>query len=156
MRAESTELQAHCERLKQLGTRRASEASRRELLEGLSSKWEGVQVVAARALVSWGDAESLDSVRRKLMEISGKPARWSAAGAIAHALSVHISEEDVDWVVNLCLRHASPRNRFVLFPLFRALPKPAALAALKRCEGAPGFDPGEVRNAVQLVRSNVP
>ena len=113
-------------------------------------------MVAARALVSWGDAESLDSVRQKLMDLSGKPARWSAAGAIARALSVHVSEKDVDWVVNLCLSHASPRNRFALFPLLRALPKPAALAALKRCEGAPGVNPREVRNAVEVVRSNVP
>jgi hypothetical protein len=71
----SLDLKTQCEHLAALGTKPPSASARRELEEALHSKWEGVQVTAARVLAAWGDAASLVAVRSLLVEVSAKPAR---------------------------------------------------------------------------------
>lgn len=44
------DLQAICAELRQIGLRRETPAARKKLDEALSSKWDGVQVSAAKAL----------------------------------------------------------------------------------------------------------
>ncbi len=59
----------------------AAEASR--------SKWEGVQVTAARTLSEWGDKNSLEIVKFMLIEKATMKGRYSATNTIAELLSVN-------------------------------------------------------------------
>jgi hypothetical protein len=128
----AVDLRALCEHLKQLGGREPSAATRRELEQALGSKWEGVQVTAARSLAAWGDAKSLDKVSTYLGELCLKPARWSAIGAVAEALVPHAASLGVTWIIELYLDRCRDQNRFSLWPLTDALPYEACAAFLER------------------------
>lgn len=125
------DLNAVCSRLDELGRRRPDEKSRAEVEDALSSKWEGVQVSAARALAAWGDERSLSLVRGLLERLSQKKAAWAAAGALANALAPKLKPTDLDWVFKLFLRMARRDNRYALIPLFEAFDPQISIPALR-------------------------
>jgi hypothetical protein len=147
------DLNAVCSRLDELGRRRPDEKSRAEVEDALSSKWQGVQVVAARALATWGDERSLSLVRGLLERLSQKKAAWAAAGALANALAPKLKPEDLDWVFKLFLSMARRANRYALIPLFEAFdPRisiPALQARLHALTGNEAVDLGMVLNRIQ-------
>ena len=143
----SLDLKSHCEHLAALGTKPPSASARRELEEGLRSKWEGAQITAARALAAWGDADSLAAVRMVLAEISAKPARWSAVDAITKALVPHVTPDDSTWILDLYFDHCRKENRFTMMPLLEALPVQETFNAIK----ARGRKPQQDMDAIQYA-----
>jgi hypothetical protein len=125
------DLNAVCSRLDELGRRRPDEKSRAEVECALSSKWQGVQVTAARALAAWGDERSLSLVRGLLEKLSQKKAAWAAAGALANALAPKLKPTDLDWVFKLFLRMARRDNRYALIPLFEVFDPHISVPALQ-------------------------
>ena len=144
-------LRSECERIEKLGHGPPSEDARAEVQRALQSKWEGVQVTAARALARWGDEKSVRAIRTLMTELAKKSARWSAAGAVVDALSPHLSAADIDWTLTLCLQESNRHNRSTLMLLLLGLPPQETRAALQRMVDAGGCDPAEVRNALRLV-----
>lgn len=147
------DLNAVCSRLDELGRRRPDEKTRAEVEDALASKWQGVQVSAARALASWGDERSLALVRGLLETLSRKKAAWAAAGALANALAPKLEPEDLDWVFRLFLGIARRDNRYALVPLFEAFdPRiciPALQARLRALSGNEAVDLGMVLNRIK-------
>lgn len=149
----AVDLNAVCSRLDELGRRRPNGKSRAEVEEALSSKWEGVQVSAARTLAAWGDERSLSLVRGLLERLSRRKAAWAAAGALANALAPRLKPTDLDWVFKLFLRMARRDNRYALIPLFEAFePRisiPALQARLHRLTGNEAVDLGMALNRIK-------
>src|SRR5688572_9828844 len=115
-------LRTECERIERLGDDPPSEEARAEVERALESKWEGVQVTAARTLSQWGDRRSVGAIRVLLAQLAKKSARWSAAGAVVDALRPHLSATDIDWVLSLCLKESNRHNRSTLMTLLLGLP----------------------------------
>ncbi len=135
--------------LRAMGSSRPNAESRARLEGALSSKWDGVRVVAAQSLCRWGDAEAIAAVRKALWELSAKPIRWSATGALAQALRPRLQSNELDWVVALFLRQAHRDNLFAIAVLFEAFDAKAVASRLqeelasvagaehrRQCEGA--------------------
>jgi hypothetical protein len=114
----ATDIGALINELRSLASQRPSEERRRRLESGLLSKWDGVRVVAAQALCSWGDEASIASVRAALCSLAVEPVRWSSVGAIAKALAPKLAQADVEWCLDLFVRQSHRDNRFVLTVLF--------------------------------------
>jgi HEAT repeat protein len=144
-------LRTECERIEKLGRGPASDDAREYVENALQSKWEGVQVTAARALSKWGDERSIQAIRRLVGELAKKSARWSAAGAVVDALRPHLSSTDIDWVLRLCLKESNRHNRSTLMLLLLGLPPHETRAALQRLTDAGGCDPAEIREALRLI-----
>jgi hypothetical protein len=149
------DLQAACKRIAELGNSKPTEAARKEVESAPQSKWEGVQVTAARTLSAWGDRNSLDLIRELLAQLSRKPAHWASAGALANSLAPHLGESDIQWVIDTCSR-AKPKNRFSLVVMFFRLPPKPTLAALEGCLTRGGHDPRWIRHTIMLVQKNSP
>jgi hypothetical protein len=64
------DLHAICEEFRQIGLRPETPAGRERLEEALSSKWDGVQVAAAKVLSQWGDSPSLRSLKVLLSAVA--------------------------------------------------------------------------------------
>lgn len=88
-------------RIQQLGEHKPTESSRKEMEGYLSSKWEGVQAAAVQALGTWGDRESIETIKAFLVPLFERERAWSLRGVAIHALSPHITAEDADWVLDL-------------------------------------------------------
>jgi hypothetical protein len=147
------DLNAVCSRLDELGRRRPDEKSRAEVEGALSSKWEGVQVTAARALAAWSDERSVSLVRGLLERLSQKKAAWAAVGALANALAPKLKPTDLDWVFELFLRMARRNNRYALIPLFEVfdpnISVPALQARIAALTGNEAVDLGMVLNRIK-------
>ena len=146
------DLREECDRIAALGRRKPTAGSRKEIADALGSKWEGLQVTAAKALSAWGDEASIELIRKSLMDFSRKRAHWAAAGAVADALTPHLRPDDIEWVLDLWLKHSNPRNRFALSGLLAALPPKATAAALENRRQRPGHDSKEIKYVMSLVR----
>lgn len=125
------DLHVICEELRRIGLHPVTPAAREKLEGALSSKWDGVQVAAAKALSQWGDALSLHALRDLLAAVASNPHRRSAVWAVARALRPHLQPSDLDWVIDLFIHRTRPGNRFYLGVLFEA------------------FAPNEVRNRLE-------
>ena len=112
------DLRAICEELRLIGLRPATRESREKLEEALLSKWDGVQVAAARALSQWGDPRSLRALKELLVAVAAKPVRWSITGAVAKLLTPHLQPTDLDWVIDVFIHRSRADNRFMLASLF--------------------------------------
>ncbi|MCY2944430.1 MAG: HEAT repeat domain-containing protein [Planctomycetota bacterium] len=128
------------ERLRRLGTRRPSPEARTEVLAGLSSKWEGVQVVATGVLGRWGDRESVERLREFLSECFGREAGWGIREVIVRALRPAVTEADVGWVLDLYFRLEGWLPKHELQWLVIALPPRAARARLVAALRDPRWD----------------
>jgi hypothetical protein len=123
----------HSEYLRSLSAGPKNPASRSELLAALGSKHEGFRVVAAQALCQWGDSESLSAVKAAIWELSVRPHRWAAVGAMCRALAPCLrGDEDLSWALSLFSERAHHENRyFVGAALFEAFPPRALLLRLR-------------------------
>lgn len=115
--------------LRELGARPPNAAARAALEEALASKWDGLNVIAARALCQWGDATSIARVRTALETLLADSRYRSPCGAIARTLMPHLGPADLQWAIDLLLEGAHRSNRFFARDLFEAF-DPAALEAL--------------------------
>ena len=95
------DLRAICGELNRIGLRPVTPKAHAKVQEALSSKWEGVQIAAAKTLSQWGDDESSQALRNLLDSVAAKPGRQSAALAIAKLLGPQLKPSDLDWVVDL-------------------------------------------------------
>lgn len=145
------DLKAECERLVRLGSKGPSETARTALLDALHSKWEGVQVTAARALADWGDQASLTAIRDVLVHLASKPDHWSPAGAIAHAMAPHMQESDIPWILNLYFLQSKPRNRFSITIIFSHLPVIQTISAIEKMARSQPIDPRDKREVVRSL-----
>lgn len=147
------DLQKTSYRLSVLSTKKPKTIYIQEVEEALQSKYEWIQVCAAKTLGAWGDARSQEKLKTFLTTLSKLRARWGAITAAVDALSPHLSSSDIPWVVNLALRESTPANRHVIFNLFSALPRDELLAEMTREFNKGGIEAGEFTQArVALYR----
>jgi hypothetical protein len=151
---ETDNLKSERARIAKLGDGKPSESARGELESAIQSKWQGVQVAAARALLSWGDARSVSAVKTLLSEHSKTRQSFSSVSTLAFALAPHLQASDLKWVLRLYFHESNPHNRSHLTSLFRALPAKETAAALERCLDAKGYDAKEVRLAIHSLASS--
>ena len=116
------DLHAICEELRQIGLNPETPAARAKLEKALSSKWDGVQVAAAKALSRWGDQRSVRSLKELLSLVASKPNRNSTTHGVVKALYPHIKSSDLDWVIDVFVRGSRADNRGWIAMLFGAFP----------------------------------
>ncbi|HWZ32757.1 MAG TPA: hypothetical protein VNX18_15550 [Bryobacteraceae bacterium] len=121
-----SDLRAICEELRRVGSRPETPALRQKLEDGLSSKWDGVQVAAATALSQWGDARSVRSLKELLAAVAAKPDRSSTTHALAKLLFPHLQPTDLNWTIDVFINQSCAGNRGWLALLFEAF-SPAEL-----------------------------
>jgi len=155
--------------LRRLATRPPHPASRAVLHEALRAKREDVQVVAARAIARWEDAETTAALKACLAGLVRKESGGGGVSAIAQILSERLDATDLDWVLDLYFVQATWRHRERgLHSLFWKLPAGEAEAAIRR---RPYLDrderlalreiewarshPGEVLRCFAYVRSQI-
>jgi hypothetical protein len=141
------DLHVECERLNHLAHRRRDPEVRAAMFEALHSKWEGVQVTAARILARWDDAQALGAVRDYLVAVAGKERRQSACREVASALAPTMREADMDWVLDLYFGSSRRGNRTMLAILFAGLPRAPTLAAIERRKATYNVDPRDEKLA---------
>jgi hypothetical protein len=113
-------LHAICEELRQLGLRPETLAARKKLEEALSSKWDGVQVAAAKSLSRWGDPRSVHSLKELLVAVAGKPGRQSTTHGVVKSLCPHLQPSDLDWLIDVFINRSRADNRLWIGGLFEA------------------------------------
>jgi hypothetical protein len=148
---EATDHKAITEHLRSLGTREATSDSRIELLGALASKHDGIRVVAAQSLCQWGDQASIVAVKESLWTLATKPSRFSAVGAICHALGPRLDSSDLDWVMSLFCEQSHNDNCGTVGFLLCEFP---AASVCARLELVPiqGRD-GPFRRALSVAKS---
>jgi hypothetical protein len=151
----SLDFQATAKRLAELAETSPTPEGRKEVSEVALSKWEGLQVAAARTLCTWGDEDSLRTVRELLERLSQDRQRHSSILAVGRALSRSLKLQDLDWVLALYFEKANPHNRIWLSQLLVATPREPTLKALEARIDVRGYDQTEVRDAIAAVRSFV-
>lgn len=109
-------------RLRQLEAKRPLPEYRAEVAAALSSKWEGVQAVAAEVLGRWGDRESVESLRRFLLGSFDREAGWAIRGVVIRALRPNVTAEDVGWILDLYFSLEGWLFKHELLLLVTALP----------------------------------
>lgn len=119
------------DRLKVLATQPPTPEHRAELADALDLEREGLDVLAARVLSSWGDEASLTTLRQLLEAQASKEGGAAATRAIARALAPHMNAGDVEWAIDLYLVHAHPCCRDSLLALVEALPPDRAVPELQ-------------------------
>ena len=160
MASAASDTSALSSRLHALADGPRTEAARAELLEALHSRFDGLRVLAARALCAWGDAAAIAAVKDAAWGLAGLPNRWGATSAVCQALAPHLtSEADLDWVFALYGGQAHSRTRyFVGAALFEVFAPAALLPRLEALAGRAG-DPGwtsDLRAARLRARARLP
>ncbi|GAB1597176.1 hypothetical protein PAGU2638_28560 [Lysobacter sp. PAGU 2638] len=144
-----SDLKEECARLTSLASRGENPKARKELESALASKWEGVQITGARALVRWGDDRSLELVKALVGRLSNESRRTSTLWTLSRVLGPHLHSADAAWVVELYLHRSNRHVRVALKSLFISLPKEDIRAAVERLVAGAGVDP---RQASELLR----
>lgn len=126
----------HTEHLRTLAGGPKTASARAELTAALESKHEGFRVVAAQALCSWADAESLGAVKLGIWDLAAQPHRWAAVGAMCKALAPHLkTTQDLDWAVDLFSSRSHYENRYYVgAALFEAFAPKMLLPRLRALE----------------------
>ncbi len=101
--------------------RRATPERRKLLNEALSSKWEGTQAHAIKALAAWGDRDSIEAIRDFLAAAFEREFSWAVRGVAIRALAPIISQDDASWIGELCRSRSSGLERHELRPLIERL-----------------------------------
>jgi HEAT repeat protein len=133
------DLRATTARLRQLGTKRPTRETRAEVVAALSSKWEGVQAVAVEVLGGWGDRQCIDCLRQFLIDGFNREAGWGIRGVAVRALR-RVTQDDVDWVLDLCFSLYGSRPKHELLWLVVALPPQTARERLVAALRDPRWD----------------
>ena len=81
--------------------RGATPARRKLVMQALSSKWEGTQAHAIKALAAWGDRDSVESIRDFLISAFDRKSGWAVRGVAIWALAPIIGPEDAGWIGDL-------------------------------------------------------
>jgi hypothetical protein len=144
----SFDLKIERDRLLHLAATGDSPATRAALVDALHSKWEGIQITAARALANWGDESSLAEIKQVLLETASKDRRQSAIQELADCLSPHICENDMPWVLDLYLSQSKRTNRYSLLGLFRNLPPKQTILAMRRFAQTGNVDPRDEKDLI--------
>jgi HEAT repeat protein len=134
------DLRATTARLRQLGTKRPTPATRAEVVAELASKWEGVQAVAVEVLGGWGDRQCVDCLRQFLVRCFDREAGWGIRGVAVRALRRVVTQADVDWVLDLYFRLSGWLPKHELLWLVAALPPQAARERLVAALRDPRWD----------------
>jgi HEAT repeat protein len=134
------ELRAVTERLRSLGAKRPTPEARSEVVAALSSKWEGVQAVAAEVLAGWGDRECVGHLRQFLIRCFEREYGWAIRGVVVRALRRVVSEEDAGWVLDLYFSPPGLLPKHELLWLVAALPLAAARGRLVAALRDPRWD----------------
>ncbi len=113
-------------RLRQIGATRPTPEARAEVAAALSSKWEGVQAVAANILGAWGDRESVEYLRQFLVRCFDREYGWAIRGVVVRALRPIVSETDVGWLLDLYFGLKGQLSKHELLWLVTRLPPQAA------------------------------
>ena len=108
------ELQAEAERIRSVIGRRPTPERRAILKQALSSKWEGTQAHAIKALAAWGDRESVDTIRDFLISAFDRKLGWAVRGVAIRALAPIVGPEDARWIGDLCRSRSSGLERHEL------------------------------------------
>jgi hypothetical protein len=114
-----------CERLATHLHSRPNATSRRQVEDGLRSKWEGVQVWAGWVLASWGDRQSIDLLRGWLEHMLTKEAEWTVRCEAVRALCQCYRPADVPWMLDLYFGSTDPLLRHEFGPFIFTLPEDA-------------------------------
>jgi HEAT repeat protein len=96
------------------------------VVAALSSKWEGVQAVAAQVLGSWGDRECVERLREFLEGCFDRRYGWAIRGVVVRSLRRVVTAEDVGWVLDLYFSLPGWLPKHELLWLVTALPPRAA------------------------------
>jgi hypothetical protein len=143
-----TDLKQERDRLLELARRGEDPDARAELLAALQSKWEGLQLTAARALMKRPDPVSTAAVKELLVGIAATQGRFSACSILADALAPHLRGEDIPWVMDLFFGSSRRANRRSMTELFRHLPKGAVLEAIRLRKQVDNVDPRDEKDAI--------
>jgi hypothetical protein len=110
-------LQAEADKIRSVIGRRATQERRDLVNQALSSKWEGTQAQAIKALAAWGDRDSIEAIRGYLVTAYDRKYGWAVRGVAIRALASVIGPEDAGWIGELCRSRASGLERHELRPL---------------------------------------
>ena len=138
-------------RIDKVGRRPPSAALRAELYEALDSKWEGVAVHAARALCRWGDRASVARVRHALATLAERPGRDGPVSAIAEALIPCLSEDDLDWIIEVLFIRAHRDNRWSLRVLLSSVPGEVAIDLVKQVGADPRVERAQLAWTLRVL-----
>lgn len=108
------ELQAEADQVRSVLGRSATPERRKLLNRALSSKWEGTQAHAIKALAAWGDRDSIDTIRDFLISAFDRKHGWALRGVAIRALAPIIGPEDASWIGELCRSRSSGLERHEL------------------------------------------
>jgi len=110
-------------------------AARAEVLAALRHKREGIQSIGAQVLGSWGGRESIEPLRRWLLECQEREAGWAVRGVAVDQLARLVEGQDAEWILDLYFSVPGWIAKHELFPLVRALKpdvaRPRLVAALR-------------------------
>lgn len=126
------DLKNWCIRLESFTHGLPTSTRRKEVDEALRSKWEGVQVWAARVLASWGDRQSIDELRRWLESSLTKEAGWAVRGEAVNALCKCYKAEDIPWLLDMYFKTEDRLLRHELLPFVTALPHEVVRRRIKK------------------------
>ncbi len=110
-------LQERVAALNALAQRRPRPDRLGEVRDALEDKFEGVQGAAVKVLGAWGGADSCKLLRSFLTKAFDRPRGWSIRGVAIKALTPHIDNGDVDWVLDLYFRLAEIVTKHEVLPL---------------------------------------
>ncbi len=127
-RRRSQSLRTEVRALRALGDAVPTAASRRSIESALHSKWNGLRVTSVKTLCRWSDSESLRLAREALAREIAGDGRGHASHPMAQALTPHLRESDLEWLLDLYLNQAHCRQRWQLHVLLQAL-DPAVIHA---------------------------
>lgn len=88
----------------------------------LSSKFEGIQAVAAEVLGAWRDDRSKRALRDWFSATLEREHSWAIRGVAMRELAPMLKSEDADWVLNLYFSASNHLLQFELLALASALP----------------------------------
>lgn len=94
------DIKARSERLKPLMSCAPNPLLRGEVHESLSSKFEGIQSLAAQVLAAWGDPESVEQLKTWFDNIEDREHGWSIRGVAAKAMAKCVTTSDTGWVLD--------------------------------------------------------
>lgn len=92
---------ARVEELRALASCRPRQAERDIVMAALTSKWEGLQSVAAQTLGKWGDRASVAALRELWLKVQDRKNGWSIRNVVSTALAECVKEEDASWILDL-------------------------------------------------------
>jgi hypothetical protein len=118
-----SQINDQCDRLKSLIHANPNDLIRAEVENALHSKWEGIQVCAGRVLATWGDRESIETLRNWLQSLLDKKSGWAIRKQAIQLLCQCYQSEDIHWLLDLYFGQEDRLRCHEFLPLVIALPE---------------------------------